>query len=517
MNIFKITVVFLVFSFINIFAQSGKVHYPFFLTLQEGTDVPKGLYLPEREKNSARFTKYGLKLTPLEQQRFGAVLMDDMAFMSSNGIDISFEFNVYDGPEVEGTDGFIVFLYDGATSSEEMQMGATGRSMGYMYNRASEDEKLKRRKGLPNAYLGVSLNITGNFKNRAFQSDIRISGIKGHNWPALNSWTVGQSHVTLRGAEYKLPDGDPMQGYRGYPVLKTVSTLKTDSQTNGSAELNDDGTYSFGPSFSQKTSFSLRNGKVADNEDDENFRKAFISLLPHREGGLVVTVKIQHGKVISTIIDKYHYKTKVTYFENAEAKFGDFTTKKKEKNVAGEDVKFVLDAPIPKIFKVGFAGITGGRTDIHMIRNLLISVPYSAVATDKNMTVCDKTASKFYAFTDDYAYTNHISNPIAGNENIDPASFVFYSSDGTTAIEGYRYADTNGTWIYDPNISYITFIPNDNFVGNKATVRYSMKAKEGGTWEPYGDEMYRSNPASITLTAEECPIYVNPNIRMKPN
>lgn len=511
----QIIILFFILSFTCTWAQNEKVSFPFFLTLQDGTEVPDGLFLPQAEKNNARFTKEGLFLTRQSQFQFGAILMKDMSFTSSNGIEISFEFNVYGGKDESGTDGFIVFLYDAAIKDEDMFMGATGRSMGYVFNRSGEDNKNKRQKGLPGAYLGVGLNMSGNFKVRSFINQYRINGIKGHKWKSPKSDIPGPSHITLRGAEYKLPAGDAMFGYRGYPVLKTVSTLKTDTETDGSGELKDDGTYSFGPSFSKDISFSLRNGGIGENENDDKFRKAFISLIPHKEGGFIISVKIQHGSQLSTVIDKYHYKTKISYYENAEAKYSDFETTSKLQNVIGSDVKLELDASVPERFKVGFAGITGGRVDVHMIRNLLISVPYAAVATDKAFDVCETTMSQFYPFEKDYAYGGHISDPKAGSSLIDPNSFVFYPIEGGQLIDVHHYSDENGLWSYNPKTTLISFQPKGNFSKNGARVRYSIKGKGEGQGEPYGEEMYRSNPAIITLNPLECPIYVNPNIQIK--
>lgn len=492
------------------FSQETEVHFPYFISLQGGTTPPPGLYLPEPSKNNAKFTEGGLQLTEASMFKFGAILMKDMAFNSDNGIEVNFEFNIYDGLDV-GTDGIIMFLYDGAIPDSEMFMGATGRSMGYVFNRANEPNKGNRQKGMPGAYLGVALNVTGNFKSKHLSPDVRINGIN-YTWPKTNT-IEGANHVTLRGAELKLPDSDPMQGYRGYPVLKTVSTIVTNSQTNGSAELKDDGTYSFGPSFSQSTSINLRNAGIAQNENDPKFRKAFISLIPHPEGGFNVTVKVQHGNKISTIIENYHYKTKLTYYENAEALGGD-------NNILSQnttDVRLSIDAVVPKTFKVGFAGITGGRTSIHMIRNLLISLPYSAEAADIISDACNNSTSIFDPYEGDIAYGGHISNPSASKDNIDKTTFQFTTLDGKKTTDPYKYQDNYGIWEYDLTTAKIHFKPTNAFKNTNAQIRYTFKGKGGKPGEPYNDEKYRSNPALITLSSKECPVYVNPNIKVKTN
>lgn len=507
----KIIILFFFISFINVFAQNGDVSFPYFLTLQDGTDIPKGLYLPDSLSNHARFTTEGLFLTHNKQLQFGAILMQDMSFTSSNGIEVSFEFNTYGGTDPNGTDGFIMFLYDGSIPDSQMTMGGGGRSMGYVYHRTSEANAERfRKKGLPGAYLGVALNNSGNHKGQIFDSETRMNGINFSSWG-----NGGVSHVTLRGAEYKLPATDNMQGYRGYPVLKTVSTLSTSSSSNGSAELNsNNGTYTFGRSAPGGFSFHLRNGVITSDPLNENFRKAFISLIPHIDGGFSVTVRIQHGRIETTVIDKYHYAETIRYFENAEGRTSDFSGI--ENDTRGSDLLMNLNAAVPARFKVGFAGITGGRTDTHMIRNLLISVPYAAFTTDKSFTVCDKIMSEFMPFDNDYAYTNHISNPTPSVENIDPDSFMFFPIAGGELIDNHHYSDENGLWSFDPRTNLISFYPKEGFAKEGAQVRYTIKgfmAAEGVEGQPYGDEMYRSNPSIITLIPKECPIYVNPNLR----
>lgn len=152
-----------------------------------------------------------------------------------------------------------------------------------------------------------------------------------------------------------------------------------------------------------------------------------------------------------------------------------------------------------------------------MIRNLLISVPYAAVATDKNFEVCNKTLTQFYPFTNDYAYTDHISNPSANIANIDTERFMFYPVAGGVLNDDHHYSDENGLWSFDPRTNLISFHPKEGFAKNGAQVRYSIIGKNGGDGQPYGDDMYRSNPAIITLTPKECPIYVNPNLRTRTN
>lgn len=502
----------LMFLGLGVYGQTGTTQFPYFLSLQEGNSPPPGVFLPGTN-NRAKFTNEGLFLTELKQFQFGAILLQDLAFNSNNGIDVSFEFNIYDGDKV-GTDGILMFLYDGSIPDKDMHMGATGRSLGYVFSRAGESAKSKRAKGVPGAYLGVGFNISGNFKVKNFGESARINGTD-YGWPGGS--LQGVSHVTLRGAEMKLPQSDPYQGYRGYPVLKTVSTVSVDKMNRGGAYIMSNGVYKYelGTQLPEKETFNLRNGAIANSSEDVNYRKAYISLIPHIEGGFKVSVKVQHGKEITTIIDEYHYETSVQYYENAESINGDFSNQ--DENVEGEQKLFTLDSSVPEIFKIGFAGVTGGRENVHMIRNLRISLPYSAEATDKAFEVCDVSTSTFYSLLNDIAYSGHISNPIGANENIDSYSFSFYNADMTPMVNPYLYEDDCGKWEYNPEDGMISFFPKPLFSLKKAVAKYSIKGKSGGNGEPYGEESYRSNVASITLSSKSCSMPINPSVRTRVN
>lgn len=495
--------------FVATFAQNNAT-FPYFLSLQDGTTIPEGVFLPQPARNNAQFTDQGLILTNQRSFQFGAILLQDLAFSSNNGIEISYEFNIYGANQI-GTDGFIVILYDGSIPNDEVYMGATGRSMGYVYNRANEENRNNRQKGFPGAYLGIASNITGNFKAKAFNSDVRMSGTD-NIWPTANS-TQGISHVTLRGAELKLPETDPYQGYRGYPVLKTISTVHTNSNINGSAELNLDGTYTYGPSLPTDMAFHLKNDGIGEDPNDPKFRKAFITLIPHPQGGFNVSVRIQHGDIREDVITNYHYRTSINFYENTNSLFGDYSTT--NQNTPGQNILYTLDASVPEVFKIGFAGITGGRFNTHMIRNLRINLPYSGEATDKALIVCQNGASAFYPFLNDVAYGGHISNPSSSDELIDPTSFQFYDLDRNPTTNPYIFEDTLGNWVFDPNTKLITFTPTTSLEEQSVSAQYSFKGYSKPNGEPYGEDSYRSNHGTITLSPKECAVYVNPSLQIK--
>lgn len=482
-----------------VYGQSSVVQFPYFLGLQEG-HIPPGVYLPDPKKNTAKFTENGLLLTTTKTYSTGAILLEDLEFSSKDGLDISYEYNIWGG---NGTDGLILFLYDGKIPNNEMHMGAVGRSMGYTPNRAPEQNKKDRVQGLPGAYLGIALNISGNFKRYFFNTENRINGADN---PA--GWNKqGLSHVTLRGAAYVTAPNDPYSGYRGYPVLKTQATIYEAKAKQGSATIQDNGDYIYGSGFLKDQAFELRGGVETSSESDAGYRKAIIRLLPHAQGGFNVSVSIQHGTTVTPVIENFHYKEVVKYYENAEAVRGDFNTE----NVKGPSVLYTLDAKVPTTIKLGFSGITGGNKDNHLIRNLTIALPYGAKATEVNTVICDNTIHTMSMLKNGIAYGGQASDPVMSNSNIDATTFQFHDANGKVVSTTYSYTDVNGTWVFDLATELLTFKPNANFKFKKAEIRYSFKGKTA----PFNEEKYRSNPALIQLRAKECPIYVNPSLQSK--
>ncbi len=102
-------------------------------------------------------------------------------FSSVLGIKLDFEYLTWGGT---GADGFVVFLFDGATSSSGFQIGDFGGGLGYCAGFGGSPG------GLSNAYVGIAFDEWGNFSNPGdrcqnggpgFRPDSVV--IRGpHNW-----------------------------------------------------------------------------------------------------------------------------------------------------------------------------------------------------------------------------------------------------------------------------------------------------------------------------------------------
>lgn len=499
----------LLFTGVNTFAQSYG-SFPYKQSFTSGTQ-PAEVILPTGSgTNAAVFTTSGLQLTPAINGKFGAIIIDNKTFDSSLGIKISFEYAIYGGT---GADGLTVFLFDAAVTPS---IGAAGRGLGYGYVRTNDyigggfNNPSYRKEGLAGAYLGISLDAYGNFKNNVFQGDARVNGVAAPS----GGWPNANSHVTLRGARGGFLDANgKAAGYSGYPVLTTQGTLTPLATANGSATLNALGSYTYGSGIS--SNFNLRSGAYTTDPNNIAYRKAFIELTPNVLGGFNITVKIQHQNIVTTVIDNYWYKTSILYTENTNPQVTDFNTS----NTQGANTTHTLNTAIPTNFKIGFAAGTGGLNDIHQVWGLEVELPYAADAVNDNATTCKGKSVMIDPYVNDIAYAGPTTGiPTASASNIDFTQFRFLNPDGTTASDPFLVSNSQGTFSYNSTTGKVTFSPVLGFRG-AATINYNIKGKTypAGTFQPYGDEAFRSGSASITVQVNKCQIISNPMLPTKSN
>ena len=449
-------------------------NFPYFQPFNSGVK-PTEITIPTNS-DAVSFTSNGMILTPAQNTRFGAAYLNNIRFYSPQGIRLEFEYGMYGG---SGADGLSVFLFDAAVTNP--QIGARGDALAYNYNRANNIHSTTRQAGLTGAYLGIGLDAYGNFKNRVFQGERRKNGL-------ASALSRPSNQISLRGAAGKtsLDNNGRGLGFNGYPLLATKSTQ---SGTSGGAILNNDGSYTI--TDGTPANFQLGTTALGLTPSSANFRKAYIDLLPNVLGGYNVTVKIQHGATTTTIIDNFHYKTSLTYVENANPQTTDFSNNES----VGSSSTHVLDAAIPEYFRIGFGASTGALNNIHSIRNLKIMIPYAAEAYDDTFNLTCATNS-INVLANDLAYTN-FSAPTASTNNIYKPSFRFLNASGVP--QGHTYNDPAvGTWTYNATTGVVSLSPIAGFSG-AATVQYDIKGGgPTGTETPFDKDAYRSAPATIT-------------------
>jgi hypothetical protein len=477
------------------------------------TAMPVGIVKPAGvggRNNTATFTNTGLVLTDATKYQFGSVVIDGFQFDATNGIEIDFEYSMYNGVPYDNLygDGISVFLYD--ASAGPVISGGFGRSLGYAFLRAVN--ATDRQQGLTGAYLGIGIDAYGNFKYRGVGSTERLNGIGGLTWGG-----EGESHLTLRGAMYRggIPGtGSGLRGinYSGYPVLVTQSTLNNASGTSLATLNTTDGTYiSSTTHFSGTDAFHLRPGALSTAVGDASYRRATIILAPRTGGGFLVTVKIQHDITTTAILNNYEYLPSLTYIENANS--DGITNTTTESGARGPNTTEILDAKVPASFKIGFAASTGDATQIQLIRDLVIKLPYQPVAASDVLSICGSySAGIVNPFGNDVFYNGSlIGTPTSGNTNafVDFSSFIF--EDAARNSLGTTYTDAGkGTWSYNSATGLVTFTAIKGYFG-VSSVFYSAKgtASQGG---PFNQSIYRSGAAVLTANIVRCGTISNPQL-----
>ena len=489
---------FMTLCFIQPYLSHCQIYgdFPYFQTFTSGAKPAEvTLVTPQGAgTNSTIFTTTGMQLTPANTSSFGAVFVNDRQFSSLNGINIEFEYGMYGGT---GADGISFFLFDAAIASPVI--GFSGAGLGYAYNRANNLHPSVRATGLTGGYLGIGLDAFGNYKSRRFQGDARINGVP----PPTGGWSQSANHVTIRGAKGNTLDaGGRGDGYTGYPVLVTRSTQ---AGANAAAEINPaTGAYTY--AAGSPDNFTLGTGSFSAVPGDPNYRKAFISLIPNIGGGFNITVKIQHGVTSSTVIDNYWYQTLYTYQENANGTSGSScsagSTPSDLNNCETLNTasNHSLITAVPASFRIGFGAATGGSTNIHLIRNLKVMLPYAALAAPDEVEVCAGQTASSAVLNNDIAYSGLIAaGPTASASSIDKTSFRFVDANGASL--GQNYTQTGvGTWVYNSASGIVTFNAIAGYTGT-AAIKYNIK----GSSLPFSDEGYRSEPASITVTVKPQP------------
>ncbi|RAK67977.1 hypothetical protein DLM85_08010 [Hymenobacter edaphi] len=176
-----------------------------------------------------------------------------------------------------------------------------------------------------------------------------------------------------------------------------------------------------------------------------DYRRAYIDVVPTTAGSTTtyrITVRIQHGGAVRTAIENFQVATP------------------------------------PQNLRLGFAGSTGGSTNVHEIRNLnLVQVPFAA----------DDAATTAY----NAAVTVPIlSNDVAPGSNIDPATVDL--DPNTAGVQASLAVPGKGTFAVNAQ-GVVTFTPSGSFAGT-VVAPYTVQSVLRGD--------YTSSPANISVTVQ---------------
>jgi gliding motility-associated-like protein len=302
--------------------------------------------------------------------------------------------------------------------------------------------------GLSGGYIGIGFDEFGNFGN--------IAENKQGGFPGVGTDLVPNA-ISIRG---------PGSGSSGYEFLVGRKTM-----TTGNDGLNPGAQFpisSGGPGTSRVTDPNL-----------PGYRKVFLDLQPKADGtGYFVSLQM----LVTTAAGQPRM---VTIFDRP------------------------YDFPAPKNLKIGFAASTGGFTNFHEIKNLLVEVSNDEALENPKGVDFDEIAScegqeNTYFITDEEVVLPNESSVIrclqfyASLEDIEEESGDVCSQ--AKCREENRVLELpQGTFKAGDIGGEFTFFPNPGFTDQKVTVYYSLT-------DSYGKS---SSGNSMTLTIQESPEPIN--------
>lgn len=268
-----------------------------------------------------------LRLTPDLQSRKGFAYINK-TFPSSLGILVDFEFKMWrtrsgNQNTNEGGDGFSVYLFDGATTTAQFQLGGYGGSLGYARNK----EGGNNLSGLKNGYLGIGFDAYGNYVNK--NAPNKFTG---------TTVTIPNS-IGLRGRTSLADDATSNPFLKAINIsgvgLGTVSTITANQAVNPGNGWQNHLDYNFASGTSSGTYPLTRPA------DSEYYRRVQIEIKPVA------------GNMFDVII----------------------RWKREGQNAFTEIMRYTTSDIPPATLKLGFAASTGWAVNYHEIRNLLVTTP----------------------------------------------------------------------------------------------------------------------------------------------
>ncbi|WP_297335493.1 PKD domain-containing protein [Algoriphagus sp.] len=305
--------------------------------------------------------------------------------------------------------------------------------------------KRNNEPGVSGAYLGIGFDEFGNFGN---STESRSGG-----FPGVGDQQVPDA-IVIRG---------PGNGFNGYDFIAGRRTM----------EAGADGL----PADQQ---FPISSGGVGTTRvtdpNQPGYRKVFINLEPNpNDVGYLITVEMQYTTQANN-------SRLISIFERLPYRF-----------------------EAPEDLKVGFSASTGGETNFHEIRNLIVEVSNDdGLVNPEGVDFSDKASCEGQENT--YFITDE--EVVLPNPNSEIRCLQFYSSlediqeeEGDVCAQGkcreenralvlpegvFRASDEGGDF---------TFFPNEGFTNQRVTVYYTITDTYGKT----------SSGNSMTLLIEESP------------
>ncbi|MHA7129907.1 PKD domain-containing protein [Algoriphagus namhaensis] len=298
--------------------------------------------------------------------------------------------------------------------------------------------------GLTNAYMGIGFDEFGNFGNRA-------EGKNG-GFPGVNEERVPNA-VVVRG---------PGNGFTGYPYIIGRRTSQA-----GNLGLSPERTFEI-------SSGGTGTQRVTD-PNQVGYRKVFIDLEPVESGvgydfkvDMLVTTEPNNPRLVPIFDRAYNF-------------------------------------PAPKELKIGFAASTGGFTNYHEIKNLIVQVSADDQLQDPegvdftDFASCEGQENTYFITDEEVVLPNEGSRIrclqfYSSLEEIEEESSDVCSQ--VKCVEANRVLELpQGVFRAGNNSGDFTFFPNEGFTDQEVTVYYTITDNYGKT----------SAGNSMTLKIQESP------------
>ncbi|GAA4228685.1 hypothetical protein GCM10022254_19280 [Actinomadura meridiana] len=257
-----------------------------------------------------------LQLTDAHDEQTGAVLFDS-PIPAAGGLDVSFEQWQYGNTTRGAADGLSFFLVDGSTSLTTP--GAFGGSLGYAQRLPGGRTDGMFIPGVNGGYLGIGLDVLGEYfgdgEGRGNGCDRRSPAGTEYRQPA-----PGPNIVTARG---------PGNGVEGYCLIAATNGDRSSSGAWGSSLPGN----LHGRLKSMPANVSARR---AESLLEPVKRTVHVVVSPDSSPMVTVDIDFQDGKGFQPVL------------------------------------RFRAPEPVPDTVKFGFASSTGARTDVHLIRRVVV-------------------------------------------------------------------------------------------------------------------------------------------------
>ncbi|UZD22537.1 PKD domain-containing protein [Algoriphagus halophytocola] len=429
-----------------------------FLCLLTGSFIAKGqIGFPYCESFADGETQAATILGGSAKMVDGALRLTEAVMEQSGYVYIDVPFSSAYGIKAS----FEYFMYGGSgadgltvflfdAETQNFQPGGFGGSLGYAQRNNTP--------GLTGAYLGLGFDAFGNFGNT---NENRNGGF------LAGSTSLFPNSIVLR------------RGGSGLTGYEFVNGKITNDPPPGTAQIALDVEYQF-----PLSSGGFGTTRVEDL-NQPGYRKVFLELEPHPNGvGYLVKLEM----VVTTVQNE---PRTITIFQST---------------------AFTLQAP--KNLKIGFAASTGGETNIHEIKNLLLEVsneedlqnPQGVDFSD--FASCEGQENQYY-ITDEEV--------VLPNENSEIRCLQFYASleeieeeSEDICAQGKCREDTRelvlpeGTFRAGDDGGDFTFFPNEGFTDQEVTVYYTITDNYGKS--STGNSMtlkIQESPEPVTLFVED--------------